>query len=170
MITAGDRIYKLAIAGGTINVNDTQYTAGDAQGDLVQLLAGWTALNSATLKSLIVLDSSAQAAAFDVIFFDSNPSASAFSDNASAGIAAGDLAKVLGIVEVEAADYVAISNLAVGNVSIATIKPDLPILPAAGGTIYMACISRGTPTYTADSLAITLVVQFNNDAAAPTPA
>jgi len=169
MITVGERLYKIEIAGTTVNVDTTIYAAGQGQGDLVEILAGWTALNSATLKSLIVLDSSAQAAAFDVVIFDDDPTLSTFENHVAAGLHVDDMPKVLGVIEVGTSDYVTFTSMADGNKSVATLKPDLPLIPASGGTLHLACVARGTPTYVADTLAITLVVQFNNDAAAPSP-
>jgi len=97
----------------------------------------------------------AQNAAFDIIFFDSNPTATTFTDNSAIDIADADLPKVIGVVNVGAGDYDASADS-----SVATTLGQQIVLQNASGTnkVWIALISRGTPTYVADCISLSFGV------------
>ena len=78
------------------------------------------------------------------MFFDSNPSATTFTNNAALDIADSDIDRIIGVVSVAATDYAAFSDN-----SVATVKGiAMPYQCVEDeGTVYVAFVSRGTPTY-----------------------
>lgn len=116
------------------------YSSGDCIGGLLtfQVPPG-----SFALQSVTVTDVDAQAPALSVIFFESTP-AGTTTDNTALTIST-DRLKILGVVAVAATDYVA-----VGGVSIATVKPGaFTLQPTSGNTtLYAAIGTTSTPTFT----------------------
>lgn len=124
------------------------YHANDVIGGLLTLsnavrVSGGTAL----LQSLFVLDAANQKAAMEILVFNSNPSASTFTDNAAPVIHADDRAKIIRRISVLASDYVTIGGLAIADIS-----PGSRVVKAAGSrNLYMVITTPGTPTYVATS-------------------
>lgn len=124
----------------------TPYSSGDVLG-AVNTIAG--AVNDskgvAKLDTIIVLDKANQKSDIDLVFFDSAPDNSIGADNAAYALNDADLSKVVGRVSVAAANYVSSSTT---NAE-ATIKDvELSMQSIAGSeALYVAVISRGTPTY-----------------------
>jgi hypothetical protein len=105
---------------------------------------------SGVLQSIVVVDKDDQGEALDIVIFDS--SATLGTENAAVSISDADAAKILGIVEVLATDYVDLVN------SQLVTKDNLGIVVEASGSasLYVAAISRGTGTYTASGIVLRL--------------
>lgn len=101
-----------------------------------------------TLAGVQLIDTDKQSSALDLVFFDRDPSEES-ADNAAFDIAdASLLTSFVGFVNVPAANYAAFNDS-----SAATVKDiNLPLkLKADSGSLWVAVVSRGTPTYTAVS-------------------
>lgn len=129
------------------------YASGDAVGGLMSFTgAAKPEIGTAMVGSVILQDLNKQDAELDLILFDSNPSATTFTDNAVLDIADADLARIIGVVTVAATDYADFNDSAVGFVSCS-----VPFRTTATGsaldlttqTLYGALVTRGAPTYNA---------------------
>ena len=135
------------------------YTAGDSIGGKLTLTkivdprksinatpsAVPTFFGSGIIQSIVLVDQAKQSLAVDILFFNSDPSATTFTDNAVLDVADADLLKAIGHVSILAADYTALNDN-----SLAT-KTNLGIAFNTTGstTLYAAIIARGTPTFAA---------------------
>ena len=111
------------------------------------------------IQLITVLDKANQKVALDLFFFDSS-SVTLAADNAAFTVSDSDMENCVGVVNVAAADYDAVST----TNGFATISINFPIQPrnGNGGDIYMAIVSRGTPTYAASSLVFGFVAESRN--------
>lgn len=135
------------------------YTSGDAIGAHATpgVLEFTSAVRESTLsgelRSLVLRDVANQKFAIDLLLFNANPSASTFTDNAAAAIHANDLSKLIGIVNVAAADWTTVGSHAVCQKELSR-----PILLAAT-TLYAALVARGAFDFAAATdLTIALAV------------
>ena len=129
------------------------YSSGDAIAGLTTLSqAVRSADQSGLVEQLIIEDADAQSAAMDVLLFES--AVAAGTDNAAYALSKPDMKKLVGLIRVQAADYVI-----VGARSIARVSPAIHIQMNASQHLFAQIVSRGTPTYTAsDSLQLRLVM------------
>jgi hypothetical protein len=79
--------------------------------------------------------------ALDVVLFDSDPSATTFTDQAALDIADADLLKVIGVVSVTT--WYAFADNSVGQAR------NLAIPVSSAGSLYACLVSRATPTFAA---------------------
>jgi hypothetical protein len=98
---------------------------------------------SGVLDSLVVTDLAVQKSALDVVFFDADPSATTFTDQAALDIADADLVKVQAVVSVAASDYVDFND----NSAAFLNSLGVPLRANSLGQVFVAVVSRGTPTY-----------------------
>lgn len=140
-----------------ITVTPTLDTSAYASGDYMAKgsIAGALEKNSgiAKLVSLQVLDEAKQKVAFDILFFDADPTV-ASAVNAAIDISDAEMAKYLGFVAVAAGDY--LTDLA--GSSIAT-KSNIQLMlegseSSPSTSLYYVLVTRGAPTYAASSLKI----------------
>lgn len=138
----------IKLSGATVGANTDAYSAGDLVGGKLTLADVF--LNGAKepfLTSITVQDLTKQNAALDIVFFDADPAATTFTNNAALDIADADLPKVIGYAQV--VDYASFNDSSVGCVS----GLAMAIRPTAS-TLYACIVSRGTPTYGANELSI----------------
>lgn len=129
-------------------LNADAYDAGDvvfdttAITDAVRVNGG-----RALLQSLVVADKDDQKAQLRLVFLDSDVTLG--TADAAPSISDANALKVLGTVEVLAADYVDL-----GGASVATLRSIGLLLEAASDArdIYVAAFTSGTPTYTTGGL------------------
>ena len=124
----------------------TPYSSGDVLGS-VNTIAG--AVNDSKgvskLDSIVVLDAANQKSAIDLVFFNEAPANSIGADNAAYALNDADLSKVVGRVSVAGADYVSSSTT---NAEATLRNIELSMQSIAGSEVlYVAVVSRGTPTY-----------------------
>lgn len=104
------------------------------------------------IKLVTVLDKANQKVALDLFFFKAAVTVAA--DNAAFTISDADMDHCLGVINVLAADYDAVST----TNGLATVAVNFPIVfSTANDVIYVAIVSRGAPTYAASSLTIAFV-------------
>lgn len=133
----------------SITVSTTPaYSSGDAIGGKITFTNAFriaTAGATAVVESLMVLDRANQKPAFNLIIFDSDPSAATITDNAAFAYSTDDL-KVLGRIPVATTDYVTYNSKA-----IATIRGIGLVVTAAGASssLWGAIVTTSTPTFAA---------------------
>jgi len=145
------------ITGAQLGVSGAAYASGDVLGDLSPIEipnfvrnAGGTGL----VQSLVINDLSNQSGAIDVVFFDSEPTATTFTDNSALDIADADLPKVIAVVSVTSANYKAFADNCVAILS----AIGFPIQSLDNNSIWICPVSRDAKTYVADELSLTIGV------------
>jgi hypothetical protein len=133
------------------------YTSGDCLGGLQTISNAARASGAGgAINSIRILDKTqAQRAAMDLLFFSS--SVSSAGDNNPAAFSDADMANCVAIVSILAGDY----NTAWAGVPLNSVafKPNtatatwpatmaIPYFCAAGTSLYVQAVVRGTPTYT----------------------
>lgn len=140
----------IKVAGTTVAVNTDAYAPGDLVGSKLTLSNAYPVESKEPyLHSITVQDLTKQNAELDFVFFDADPAATTFTNNAALDIADADLPKIIGFATITASDYCNFADSSVGsvgNIGIAC-KP-------ADNTLYCAIVSRGTPTYAANELSV----------------
>lgn len=137
---------KVVTATPTISASP-DYSSGDLIGTLMTFAAASDNARLGSIESVLLTDLAAQNAAIDVIFFDSNPDATTFTDNAALDIADADLTRICAIVKLAAADYSAFADNSAVQVGAQGRKFALN-----GSEILYAClVSRGAPNYASTS-------------------
>lgn len=98
------------------------------------------------IEAVTIIDNSAQAPAMDLIFFDTLPSGTTFTDNAALDIADADMNKIVGVLEIVAGDWVSFAD----NSIVQKRNLQLPVVMAdQREALYAALVSRGSPTFVA---------------------
>ena len=161
----GSRSVTAAVGGHTASivpalaVTAAAYSAGHCVGGKLTL-AGAVRANSGTalLQSLLLIDTSNQKAALELLIFNADPTSSTLTDHAAAVLHANDIGKIIRRVSIAAADYVTLDSKA-----FADIVPGGRVVKTASGVDLYAClIAVGTPTYAA-ATALTLRAGFLQD-------
>jgi len=140
------------IAGTTIAATATTYASADCIGtkfEIANLNRGVAGM-APILTAVTVTDLDDQQGALDVILFDSDPSATTFTDDAALDIADADLTKIIGMVKVTSSDYSTFNDNAVGQVHSIGLAIDL----AGGSSAYGVVVSRDAKTYTANGIGL----------------
>lgn len=129
-----------------LTLSTAPYSAGDLLGTLLTCAAARVAGQGVVVLHVTATDLGKQDKALDVVFFDSAPSASTFTDNGALDVADADLPKVVGYVNLGTADYCDFNDNA-----IATKRSVGLAANPTSGTLWYCAVTRGTPTYgTAD--------------------
>lgn len=128
----------IVVLSPTVTVSTSQYTSGDALGgkltlsDNVSADAPW-----GFIRGVTIISDTVATAPIDVIFYDADPSASTFTDNAAHQIASGDVAKIIGVAHC--------SDVTADGLCSIHQAQNLSI-PFRGQPLYASMIVRGTPT------------------------
>lgn len=143
------------ITGAQLGVSGAAYATGDVLGNTspiaIEVVRGKN--GTGILQSLIIQDLSKQSIALDMVVFDSNPTATTFTDNSALDIADADIDKVVGVVSVVASDYAAFNDNSVAT------KTGIGLLVqnfSGSSNLWVAFVSRGAPTYAANELSVTI--------------
>lgn len=98
------------------------------------------------IQSVVITDLAALSIDKDVVFFDTNPSSTTFTENSALDINDADLLNVIGVVSVTT--WFAFND----NVCGQTLNLAMPfVLPAAATALYAAIVERGTANYAGTS-------------------
>jgi len=134
----------------TLSLDTNAYADGDVLA-ATQEIPDALRFNGGTgiVQSLIALDKDDQGLAFDVVFLKSNVSIGA--ENAAVSITDTDAEQILGIVNVEAANF---DDLVASQIA-TKVNVGIPV-KSDGGTksLYIAAISRGAGTYSAAGIVL----------------
>ena len=121
----------------------TVEAAAYATGDLV---GGKLTLSSSAfgglIQSVAITDLAKQSIAKDVVFFDTNPDGTTFTENSALDIADADLVNVLAVVTV--VDWFSFADNSIGQALNLAI-------PFVNTPLYAAIVERGAPTYASTS-------------------
>jgi len=145
----------IKITGAQIGVSGAAYASGDVLGTTspIKIEPIRYVYGTAILHSIVTQDLSAQGGAIDLVVFDSQPTATTFTDNSALDIADADLPKVIGVISIAAADYATFSDSSVAT----TRNIGLPIKSLATTPNLWVCpVSRDTKTYVANELSLAI--------------
>jgi hypothetical protein len=128
----------------SISPNSTAYASGDLIGRKL-VLPGLVAYGGgrSLISSMALSDLDKQNVAIDVLFFESDPTGTTFTDNAALDVADADMPKICGLFSITASDYANFNDN-----SLATVKPAIGLNTNGTSVVYAALISRGAPTFT----------------------
>lgn len=132
----------------TLTLSAVQYADGDVLADR-QELANVLGVNggAGVIQSVLLQDDDDQAAALDIIFLDADVTIG--TENSAVSISDANSAKIIGNVEIAAADYVDMVN----NQHALKANLNIPFKCADTTTsIWVAAVSRGTGTYTVSGI------------------
>lgn len=125
------------------------YTSGQSIGGKLSFdMSAFKDRPDILLQSLLLVDQAKQQALIDLLIFDSNPSGTTFTDNATLDIADADMIKLAAIIPISS--YSAYNDNCAAYAS--NLAEFFRIDPtAASPTLYAHLVSRGTPTFAATS-------------------
>ncbi len=129
----------------------TAYEANDLVGSL-QTIDALGPSGRGVLKHVTITDLDNQKAAMTLVFFSDLPVATFTEESAFPNLSAADLAKVIGKVEIAAADYTTLNARAVATKECSICLWSNKQTGAGSQdkrTVYCALMTSGTPTYTA---------------------
>lgn len=135
-------------------VSTTAYTSGDVVGGAVRLPRALGQYRRGVLKTVLVRDADAQAAALTLLLFKDAPTGIA-ADNAALSLSDSDLALLVGKVNVAASDYETVGGKSVAVVDVAAALDGSagdaadPLQHLRTGDLWLVVVTKGTPTYTA---------------------
>jgi hypothetical protein len=149
-----------AAGGGAVGVNknvvlslDTNiYASGDVLADTQAVTGALASAGEvAILQSLQLTDKDDNTAAgIDLVFLSENVSLG--TENSAPSITDTNAAKILGIVSVASGDFID-----VGGAKVATkLNIGLQLSAPTGTTVYVAAVTRGTPTQTGSGITLNL--------------
>ena len=132
----------------TLSLDTSQYADGDVLAAAQELASAVRASGgTGVIQSIQVIDQDDQGQALDVVISDSTITLGTENDPVS--ISDADAAKILGIVEVAATDYIDLVASQYVNKS----NLGIVIMPDAT-SLFISAISRGTGTYTASGIVL----------------
>lgn len=138
----------------TLTLDTSIYASGDVMA-VTQAIANAVRIDGGQgrIDSITVIDEDDQGQAFDLLFLSANNSIGTL--NAAVSITDANARDILGLVSVGSSDFIDL-----GGVRIANLNNIGLVVEAAGGSrsIYVAAISRGTGTYTANGIRLRLGV------------
>lgn len=135
-----------------LTLDTTIYASGEVLFIPTNIPAAMRAINKkGVLQSVILIDEDDLGIALDLVFLSANNSLGTI--NTAVSITDANAREILGIVSIAAADYIDL-----GGVCIATKNNiGLVVKPITGATnLYVAGITRGTPTHTVGGLRLRL--------------
>jgi len=128
-------------------VDTAIYASGDLLANTEELPYAVMSNGTSVITSLTLTDGDDQGAAMDVLFFRSNPGSLGVR-NAAISITQTQAEECLGWVPIGAADYCDL-----GTRRVATVRSvGLVVHPTNSTSVWVALVSRGTPTYTTGRL------------------
>lgn len=148
-------IYKFS--GAQVGATTGSYASGDLIGGKLTMSGIWPTdgREDPVLTHVTVHDASNQKVAMTVVIFDSDPSATSFTNAGALDIADADLARIVGIIPVAASDYVSFADNAV-----ATVTQVLALRPNATTNLYACLVTGGAPSYAANELGVAFGIAF----------
>lgn len=121
------------------------YSANDCIGGKLTLALALASIREGMgkLLSITVQDLAAQKAALKIFFFKADPDAGTYTDNSALDIHDTDMLDCLGVIEVDAGDYVDSADSAVATLT----GIDKVVKADDKSTVYALVKTTGTPTY-----------------------
>ena len=140
---------SLLVASVTFSLDTSIYASGDVLSDTQAITSAFRVSGGGgKVTQIALLDKDDQTAAgIDVVFFRSNTSLG--TENAAPSISDTNAAEILGIVSVASGDWIDIGGSKLATKTLAT---PLEVQATTGTSLYVALITRGTPTQTASGI------------------
>lgn len=144
----------------SVTTDTNAYAAGDNVGGLLTLTNALDpSYKTGKIYSAVISDLDKQAADFDIIIFDANPTGTTFTNNAALDIADADISKIAGVVQIGTSVNFADNEVVIGS------SVQLPVrVTNADGNLYAALVVRTTPTFSSTS-ALNLKLLLEQDTA-----
>lgn len=152
-VKSGGITSLIKVSGTQVGVTGSTYATGKVLGTkspiAVEMVRGKN--GTGILQSIVVQDLSAQSGAIDIIVFDSNPTATTFTDNTLLTVNDADIPKIIGIISITATNY----GTFVDNCVATKAGIGLPIQSVSNTPqIYICPLSRDAKTYVANELSL----------------
>ncbi|MFA7287652.1 MAG: hypothetical protein WC055_02115 [Melioribacteraceae bacterium] len=152
----GGKTLVTPITGSQIAVQAAAYASGDVlgTGNPIKLEVFTKHYGTGILQSVVLGDLAKQDGAVGVVIFNSNPTATTFTDNSALDIADADLPKIIGNVAIASTDYADFNDSSIATKT----GVGLPINNNESASssdkihIWVAFVSRDTKTYGANEL------------------
>jgi len=146
----------------TPTIQAALYATGDLVGGKMEISGlGQRELPHGVLYSVLVIDKDAQLGDFDLFLFDSDPSNTTFTENGAFSIAAGDVSKLLAVINFTSADDTTV--LGTRQFFFKEVSVPYRMVSTSGFTtdasvkLYAALVARSGPTFTTTS---SLILKF----------
>jgi len=164
-VTTAENSVVVSISGATVNSTGTSgYTAGNLVGSKLTLSSTGTNKAVKLINVTIRLHdlNSGTSPAFDVVFFNADPSATTFGDKTAFTINSADWEKVSGVAVLTASNFSRIYDGGSNDGQVGTLNNANIILSQSGGTMYAGIIARSAFATSADDL-ISITFGFTGD-------
>jgi hypothetical protein len=149
-----ERVITRVSATPTVSASPA-YSTGDAMGGKQTYSTASFSAGAGHVRSVTVVDLSATVPDLDVIFFSADPSGTTFTDNSALDVADADVSKIIGMVKLRSANWVAFADNAV-----AYAECTMPFQLSSGTSLYAAIVCRSAVTLTSTSdIVVTLGVE-----------
>ena len=103
---------------------------------------------SGIIDSVVITDLDAQSANLDVLFFDTDPTNSTYTENAEFDLHDTDLVSLVGVAHIT--DWTDFKDNSMGQAH----NLNIPFVLNTGATLFAVLVSRGAPTYGASGLTL----------------
>ena len=145
---------EITVVEVTLTLDTVAYASGDVLADTQEVEdAVRTEGGYGKVVAAVVLDKDDQAQGLDLVFMRSNESIG--TENAALDMTDAEAEVLTGFIEVASGDYIDLTNSQIALVG----GLNVPIYASAGTSVYMAAISRGTGTYTANGIVVKLFIE-----------
>ena len=135
--------YPINILEATPVITTGIYASGDLIGALIELTNAVTDPGrGGVIEAVSLTDLGNQSDNIDVIFFDTEPTATTFTDNAALDINDADLLNLIGFEQITS--YAAFADNSLGR---GEADRKMPFAIPGGTSLWAALVSRATPTY-----------------------
>ena len=137
---------KTAVIEVAPTVDTNAYASGDLIGGKLTLSnATAYTVYSGIISNVVIIDKDKEALDIDVVFFDTNPTATTFTDNAAFTPNDTDLLNIICTVSITTDVAFADNGMSYAN------NVNCPFKTPGTNTIYAALVARGAGTYTSSS-------------------
>ena len=137
---------KTVVVEAAPTVDTSAYATGELIGGKLTLTnAAAFGLFTGIINNVTIIDKDKEAADLDVVFFDTNPASTTFTDQAAFDPADADLLNIICTVSVTTDVSFSDNGMSYAN------NVNCPFQTSASTIIYAAIVSRGSPTYTSSS-------------------
>lgn len=137
---------KTAVVEAAPTVDTSAYATGELIGGKLTLTnATAYTVYSGIISNVTIIDKDKEGADLDVVFFDTDPTATTFTDQAAFDPADADALNIICTISLTTDVAFANNGLSYAN------NQNCPFKTNSSNTIYAAIVSRGSPTYTSSS-------------------
>ena len=143
-------------ASATPTLDTGAYADGDLMGGKLTLTDLLGSTFTGVIETIVLRDLAKQSLVCDVVFFNSNPTNTTFTDQAAFDVHDTDIDKIAGVVNLATASYRAFNDSSI----VCAFNVGLHIV-ADSDDVYCCLVTRGAPTYGASDLKLFVVADAN---------